>query len=328
MRAPFSIHRWFGAVVAALLLLPDADARAEEALYTVRNGDSLASVAKRFGTTAEALRQRNRHLRSNGLPNGIRLIVPASPASADLPRYHPPLPPGPPLVPCAVKRWPAPVEKQEEDGRSACTTGPSGARVCAVLGEKEGLFFEEGGARNLVTPDVPYMGQVDGFQVVEADLDGDGDTERVLAVLAGVSNGLGVARWTVHVLEAGRPTALSFSVAEYGEGTLLRREKGPGCDVLLTEWKDLEDPLRGWGMYFIGRRDTYREGALVPTGAPVRVRRYLREFREDFRSSNGERSLPVGHPAKWLSEGWAEAWPSDPPMEDAPTSGPAPADGR
>jgi hypothetical protein len=221
-----------------------------------------------------------------------------------------------------VKRWPAPVEKKVEDGKAACTTGPSGASVCAVLGDKEeGLYLEEGGARSLVTPEVPFMGQVDGFQVVEADLDGDGKAERVLAVLNGVSNGLGVAHWTLRVLEPGRPTPLSFYLAEYGEGTFLRREQGPGCDVLATAWRDLEDPLRGSGLYFIGHRYAYREGALVPVGAPVRVRRFLREFRQDFGFANGERGrLPVGHPAKWLSEGWAEAWPQD-PMLDAPPTG-------
>lgn len=321
MRTPSSPRRWLGAL-AALLLLPVADARAEEALYTAGKGDSLASVARRFGTTAEALRQRNRHLRAGGLPEGARLIVPANPAAKELPRYRPPLPVGKPLVPCAVKRWPAPVETKVEDGKSACATGPSGARVCAVLGDKEeGLFLEEGSARSLITPELPFMGQVDGFQVVEVDLDGDGKPERVLAVLNAVSNGLGVAHWTLHVLEPGRPSPLSFSVAEYGEGTFPRREQGPGCDVLATAWRDLEDPLRGSGLYFIGHRYTYREGALVPVGAPVRVRRYLRDFRQGSGSASGEPEFPpVGHPAKWLSEGWAEAWPQE-PLLDAPPTG-------
>jgi hypothetical protein len=316
MRTPFPLRRWLGAL-AALLLLPGAAARAEEALYTAGKGDSLAGVAKRFGTTAEALRQRNRHLRAGGLPEGARLIVPAGPAAKELPRYRPPLPVGKPLVPCAVKRWPAPVEKKVEDGKAACTTGPSGASVCAVLGDKEeGLFLEEGGARTPVTPELPFMGQVDGFQVVEADLDGDGKAERVLAVLNAVSNGLGVAHWTLRVLEPGRPTPLSFYLAEYGEGTFLRREQGPGCDVLATAWRDLEDPLRGSGLYFIGHRYAYREGALVPVGAPVRVRRFLREFRH---GASPSKRLPLGQPAKWLSEAWAEAWPQEPMLDSAPT---------
>ena len=56
MRTSFPLRRWLSAV-AALLLLPSADARAEEALYTVEQGDSLAGLAKCFGTTTEALRQ-------------------------------------------------------------------------------------------------------------------------------------------------------------------------------------------------------------------------------------------------------------------------------
>lgn len=321
MRTPSPLRRWLGAL-AALLLLPGTAAQAEEALYTAGKGDSLASVARRFGTTAEALRQRNRHLRAGSLPEGARLIVPANPAAKELPRYRPPLPVGKPLVPCAVKRWPAPVETKVEDGKAACTTGPSGARLCAVLGDKEeGLFLEEGGARSLITPELPFMGQVDGFQVVEVDLDGDGKAERVLAVLNAVSNGLGVAHWTLRVLEPGRPSPLSFYVAEYGEGTFPRREQGPGCDVLATAWRDLEDSLRGSGLYFIGHRYTYREGALVPVGAPVLVRRYLRDFRQDSGPANGEPEFPpVGHPAKWLSEGWAEAWPQE-PLLDAPPTG-------
>jgi len=300
-------------------VLAGSAVKPEEALYTVEKGDSLASVARRFGTTAQALRQRNPHLRSGGLPEGARLIVPAGPASEDLPRYRPSLPPGAPLVPCTVKRWPAPVEKKA-DGKSACTTGPSGARVCAVVGEKEGLFLEEGGARSLITGSVPFMGQTDAFQVVEADLDGDGDAERAVAVLGSVSNGLGVAHWTLHVLEPGQPASLSFYLAEYGEGTFLRREQGPGCDVLATVWRDLEDPLRGPGLYFIGHRYAYREGALVPVGAPVRMRRFLRDFRQDFGHASGARwRLPVGHPAKWLSEKGAEAWPQEPMLDGAQT---------
>jgi LysM repeat protein len=323
MRALLPLHSCLGALAA--LLLAAGPAAAQEAVYTVAKGDSLEALARRFGTSVETLTRRNRHLRASRLQEGSRLIVPASPSAEGLPRYRPPLPPGPPLIPCTVRRWPTPVETVSASGeKSACTTGPSGARVCAVRPTAEtgeGLFLEEGGSRSQVSSEMPFMGQVDAFQVFEADLDGDGDSERVIATLAAVSNGLAVSTWTVYVLEKGHPTPLSFLVREYGEGTFLQRADKRGCDVLFTEWRDLEDPLRGSGLYFIGNRSAYREGALVPTGAPVRVRRYLREFRDDFQDAQGDTwRLPVGKPARWLSQGWAEAWPQD-PLLDEPTQG-------
>ncbi len=312
------------ALAAALVLLAFPAARANtpaeapspaEAVYTVAAGDSLEGIARRFGTSVQALTRRNRQVGARPLRSGIRLIAPGGPAAQGLPPYRAPLLPGPPLEPCAVRRWPKPVEQQAGEGeRSACATGPSGARVCVVVASEagaEGTFLEEGGARVKLTESVPFMGMLGAFEVLDVDLDGDGDDERAVALLWAVSNGLGVAHWSLYLLEKGQPAPLSLEVREYGEGTFLRREEGRGCDVLATEWRGLEDPLRGPGLYFTGHRYTYHAGALVPVGAPVRARRFLREFRE----GEGEGHVPRGWPARWLSRGWAEAWPQDPLLD-------------
>ena len=86
--------------------------------------------------------------------------------------------------------------------------------------------------------------------------------------------------------------------------------------MLQTAWKDLQDPLKGRGLYFVGRRMEYREGALRPTAEPIRARRYLREFRE---SAGPQEPSPLfGQPARWLSQGWAEGWPTDPFVPEVP----------
>lgn len=56
-------------------------------LYVVKAGDTLASVAKRFGVSEERIREANA-LRGDGLPTGSRLNIPicnSTPTSATLP---------------------------------------------------------------------------------------------------------------------------------------------------------------------------------------------------------------------------------------------------
>jgi murein DD-endopeptidase MepM/ murein hydrolase activator NlpD len=295
----------------------------EEVVYTVQPGDTLSSLEQRFGVPKEQIAERNKLSNLGSLREGSGLFMPAGPRTQGLPRYRPPLPVGKPLTPCAVKRWPVP-RPVEVSGceKAGCTQSPTGARVCTCFAQaQEGrepedlIFLEEAGARRKVSSRLPLFGSVEAFDVLDADLDGDGSPERVVAVHFASSNGMGVESWDLHLLEPQRSPHITLEVAEYGEGSLLRRADGRGCDVLQTAWKDLQDPLRGWGLYFVGRRMEYRDGALRPTSEPIRARRYLREFRE---AGGPQEPAPrFGQPARWLSQGWAEGWHTDPFVPEA-----------
>ncbi|HEX8699782.1 MAG TPA: LysM domain-containing protein [Myxococcaceae bacterium] len=296
----------------------------EEVIYTVQSGDTLSGLAQRFGVPKELIAERNKLPGHSSLRAGTGLFVPAGPRTQGLPRYRPPLPVGKPLTPCAVKRWPAPTPAEVSGcARAGCTQSPTGARVCACLAqEQEGqepedlLFLEEAGARRKVSSQLPLFGSVEDFEVLDVDMDGNGSPERVVAVHFASSNGLGVESWDLHIVEPQRSPHTTLRIAEYGEGSLLRRADGRGCDVLQTDWKDLQDPLKGSGLYFVGRRLEYRDGALRPTSEPIRARRYLREFRE---AGGPQQPSPrFGQPARWLSQGWAEGWPTDPFIPEAP----------
>ncbi len=314
------------ALVSAACTRPgDSDG---EAVYTVQRGDTLSGLGRRFGASTKKLAERNKLSNLNRLHVGTRLIVPAGLEAEGLPRYQPPLPVGQPLVPCAVKPWP-PSKLTDVEGcdKAACTSGSTGARVCTCVptaqGEQEPddlIFLEEAGVRRPVSHQLPLFGDFEAFEVLEVDLDGTGSTERVVAVHTGTSNGLGVKSWELHILEQGRPQPATLDVYEYGQGTFLRRAEDKGCDVLQTAWRELEDPLRGSGLYFVGRRLEYRQGAFHPMPGAVRVRRYLREFRwaEPASGEPEEPSSPLGSPARWLSEGWTEGWRMDPLASEAP----------
>ena len=66
--------------ISATVVCPDI-------LYVTKAGDTLASVAKRFGVSVEKIRERN-DLQSHALPSGSRLNIPAcnsTPANSTLP---------------------------------------------------------------------------------------------------------------------------------------------------------------------------------------------------------------------------------------------------
>jgi N-acetylmuramoyl-L-alanine amidase len=50
---------------------------AGEQVYTVRSGDTLYSIARRFGVTVQALQQRNGLADPNNIKVGQQLIIPA-----------------------------------------------------------------------------------------------------------------------------------------------------------------------------------------------------------------------------------------------------------
>lgn len=63
--------------------------------YTVQPGDTLYSIAARYGTTVQALLQANGLTDANYIYSGLRLYIPI-PVPIPIPSPYPPGPPSPP----------------------------------------------------------------------------------------------------------------------------------------------------------------------------------------------------------------------------------------
>lgn len=182
-------------------------------------------------------------------------------------------------------------------------------RVCRTVdGEGDGRVEVEGAGFGGAAWRASAPGAVDDLRAFRVDL-GDGRTALAVAVLEGVSNGLGVATWSVHVVPEGasRP-AYGFVARDFDPagGSFAAWTGRPV--VWATEWLEAEDPRRGPGSYLVGRPFVVGAERLVPAAdLPIRARRLLREFRQ-------ERGGPVG----WLSSRAAETRRRDPARPGAP----------
>jgi hypothetical protein len=212
---------------------------------------------------------------------GAGLLVPANPPYTDeleawrpTPRFEGE------LRACRSARWPAPAGVEEAGcGKAACSER-AGDRLCVCVGPDEGhdrFTLTRADGATVRWPASTFMGETVLWEARDADLDGDGEAELVVAWLVAVGNGLGISHWRLAILgpDAFHPTLAG--VQDYGVGTLLDAERG--CHVLATSWEWLDDPLRGEGTYLVGRPWRWSEGALVPSGEPLLARRLLQSFR-------------------------------------------------
>ncbi len=99
------------------------------------------------------------------------------------------------------------------------------------------LIEREGEALQYYRDEV-MAGALDAWRVVDADLDGDGTSEHVVALWTGQGNGLGISRWTLHVFNADwRLLGTREEVADWGRSAIIAAPGGrPGCDMLLTDY--------------------------------------------------------------------------------------------
>ena len=153
-----------------------------------------------------------------------------------------------------------------------------------------------------------------GFRVFSLDRDEEGASPEhvVVANLGGVSNGLGVAYWTLYVLaEAPEGPALrsSIPVQEFGPDGGSFDVDDDGLVLWATEWLQGPDPSgrRTDGLYFVGRPFRFEDGRPVPAAdLPVRARRFLDSFADER-----AREDPAT-PAAWLSHPSTETRLADP----------------
>jgi len=133
-------------------------------------------------------------------------------------------------------------------------------------------------------PILLFAGQTSDFEVLQADLDGDGRSELILANHDLSTMGIGLESWTIYVFPdsefRGPQAPLIFVVGEYGAlGTFV--PEGDHVLILTTEWLWIEDPQgkRDEGLYLVGQWWRYKSGELLPVvERPLLARRFLFSF--------------------------------------------------
>lgn len=135
----------------------------------------------------------------------------------------------------------------------------------------------------------PYMLSVKNFRVMKADLDSDGNPEFVVEVWVSVSNGMAISYSSLFVVDGRNPATVSpaIPVEDFGIlGTLSRSLGGSQCRILETRWCYGSDPVRGPGLYLVGRWLGYRSGLVeIDASRPTVCRRYLRSFEKERNSA-------------------------------------------
>jgi hypothetical protein len=304
----------------------EVGARGEEtALYRVEEGECLSAIARRLSFPGgwRALAKAN-GMRGDGIRAGAALRVPVGyvrEAGLDpyvdfgLERYWRPREAGA-LVTCRDEHAqgacadvgetrvcveaaePAPGADREADGD--CVDAVDGTIECGSEPGRVLVSYRDGVRREIVT--LPKRGEPE-VDVHRVDLDRDGRAEIVAAVPIEIRNHEGWQSVRVIVIDDRGDPAVSFDVAQWGEGSLIEAPGG-GCDVLATSWEWVTHPIDGEGMYFVGRRLAWRDRAIVPRAGEL-----LRRFRTYFHvTCDACEGWGPQTPAAWLSAGGASWW--------------------
>jgi len=179
-----------------------------------------------------------------------------------------------------------------------CAGLRSGGEVCHCLTDSSHTISVTGvGARPLRFAR-PLSTIFDTLDVIDADLEGDGSHEIIVATLDGVSNGMAVPYWTVLALTPGRYDWIidSAKVEEYsslGSWVAVRGERS--CNLLQTQWVNGFEAQRGTGLYLQASWQTFDGWFVQRVDRPVISRRYLYRFERE-RSDTTIRDAPWG----WL----------------------------
>ena len=108
-----------------------------------------------------------------------------------------------------------------------------------------GLLLVRDGEPAQAYRDELMAGRYGAWHVIKADLDGDGQSERVVALWNAQGNGLGLNHWTLRVFdEAWKPLGESFEASEWSASSLVQAPAPrKGCDLAVASW--VEDRSTG-----------------------------------------------------------------------------------
>ena len=162
--------------------------------------------------------------------------------------------------------------------------GDGAVRVCKAVpaadGARPGLVVDGPGERHVEWDATALPGDLDDFQVLSSDLDGDGRPELVIANRAAEAIGVAVRLWELAIVDGAGEGVTHALVHDWGPDALDASGK-----LLLTEW-DWRDREAG-GLVFIGREYTWKQGRLWPTKAPVLKRKLDADFEAERAQAAG-----------------------------------------
>lgn len=248
-------------------------------VVTVREGDTLAGIARTYGSTVRELATLNALRNPDVIGLGKGILVPENDKTDALPVYAPhsryadrPS--------CSFERWEGGGRSYQQD------------RSARVTLRHRTISFER------PEDDSPVTITVDGrsfalastwirrlLSAAEVDLDRDGTNETIVAVLRDAGNGIAIERIDLLVvsksgissvldLEGGDEVAATDEdVDAFPWERMLSSEDG-FCSVRLGRWEDLRDPIDGDGLYFVRRPYRFSSDRFVPVETPIEVRRY------------------------------------------------------
>ncbi len=203
-----------------------------------------------------------------------------------------------------VYKYKEDIEYTRQVPRFYCTEIDSSTKVCQRLTNEKKVMTIERGNDVLIEWDNEAIDAVwEGiFDVLIGDIDNDKIDELIIAELQGISMGFGGEYWTLYILDnfgngdVLPPTQLKVNV--YGHnGTFIKRGKEGKCEILSAEWKELNHPKRGWGMYLVGKWLRYNNGQLkLIADRPIIIRRFLFSFEKERGTTLKITPLPL----KWF----------------------------
>lgn len=179
---------------------------------------------------------------------------------------------------------PAPTAASFPESLAAACTTDSAVRVCKAVpaadGARPGLVVDGPGDRHVEWDATALPGDLDDFQVLSVDLDGDGRAELVVANRAAEAIGVAVRLWELAIVDGAGDGVTHALVHDWGPDAVDDQGR-----LLLTEW-DWRDPERA-GLVLVGREYTWKGGRLWPTKAPVLKRRLDAELEAERAGATG-----------------------------------------
>jgi len=175
-----------------------------------------------------------------------------------------------------------------------CITISDKSQVCACpTVDDEGvtrMTYKENGEVRLRWDSLLYpSGDTSAFRIDAADLNGDGEDELVIGTRSAVSDGMAVEHWSVRVLSR-EHLSEPLDVEDYGTLSFLT-SNGKQCRLLEARWIEGWEPVRGYGLYLVGRWMELSDGDFMDTfNRPMIKRRYLRSL-EQQRSQGDQKPV-------------------------------------
>lgn len=162
-------------------------------------------------------------------------------------------------LPCG-KDLPQMQETPAGNWKQLCTTLPQGRTLCAQMTDEEKSIarFTLLSGRKLIkqweleiTPSPLFVPE--SFRMTQADLDGDGQDEILLAIQTLQGQGLGIEQWELYAM-FDQQISDAINVEDYGGMSQLVCAPGQrGAMLLRSEWHEGSEPQRGDGLYITGR---------------------------------------------------------------------------